>query len=145
MIKNLCASAVLLIIVNLIGCKEKPSSEMSRYAANEEVAEFMENYEGRGVLTDPDSKPLTPEDALLGFSYPEDLALELVLSEPDIIQPLQVSFDHRGRLWVVQYHQYPYPEGLKIIAIDNQTPVKLYKLPQAHTQGIKGDDKITFL
>jgi putative heme-binding domain-containing protein len=117
---------------------------MEQYAANEEVARFMENYEGRGVLTDPDSKPTSPEEALSGFRYPDDLSLELVLSEPEVIQPLQVSFDHRGRLWVVQYHQYPYPEGLKITAIDNHTRVKFDKVPEAPPEGAKGADKITF-
>ena len=104
----------------------------------------MENYEGRGVLTDPESRLTPPDEALQGFRYPDDLSLELVLSEPDIIQPLQISFDHRGRLWVVQYHQYPYPEGLKITAIDNHTRVKFDKVPEAPPRGIKGADKITF-
>jgi putative heme-binding domain-containing protein len=147
MIKDLYAPAVVFALVSLMGCKERPPSDpsgMSRYTANGEVARFMENYEGRGVLTDPDSEPLPAGEAVSGFSYPEDLELELVLSEPDIIQPLQVSFDHRGRLWVVQYHQYPYPEGLKITAIDNHTRVKFDRVPEAPPQGISGADKITF-
>src|SRR5690554_4746933 len=139
------AFAILFLsILTLLGCGKNDTSEMSRYAANEEVARFMENYEGRGVLTDPDSRLTPPEEALQGFRYPDDLSLELVLSEPDIIQPLQISFDHRGRLWVVQYHQYPYPEGLKITAIDNHTRVKFDRVPEAPPGGIKGADKITF-
>src|SRR5690606_28857336 len=135
---------VVLLIMTTSGCGKKPSSEMAQYAANEEVARFMENYEGRGDLTDPDSKATPPEKALSGFSYPDDLELELVLSEPDIIQPLDICFDHRGRLWVVQYHQYPYPEGLKITDIDNHTRVKFDKIPEAPPKGAKGADKITF-
>ena len=81
---------------------------MEQYAANEEVARYMKNFEGRGALTNPNSKPTSPKDAVKGFSYPADLAFELVLSEPEIIQPLQVSFDHRGRLWVI-------PPSLKYI------------------------------
>lgn len=135
---------LLLLTIHLQSCSEPPASEMNRYAANEEVARFMENYEGRGVLTDPDSKPTPPEEVVDRFRFADDLSLELVLSEPDIIQPLQISFDQRGRLWVVQYHQYPYPEGLKITAIDNHTRVQFDKVPEAPPKGVKGADKITF-
>ena len=134
----------LLVLLCAQGCKEKPTSQMEQYAANEEVARYMKNFEGRGALTNPDSKPTSPEDAVKGFSYPADLAFELVLSEPEIIQPLQVSFDHRGRLWVVQYHQYPYPEGLKITSMDNHTRVQFDKVPAAPPEGARGADKITF-
>ena len=74
----------------------------------------------------------------------EDLSLELVLSEPDIAQPIQVSFDHKGRMWVVQYQQYPYPKGLKITAIDNHTRVKFDKKLDPPPAGAQGADRITF-
>ena len=35
--------------------------------------------------------------------------LDLVLAEPVVRQPVSLSFDERGRLWVVQYLQYPVP------------------------------------
>lgn len=135
---------LFLLIIHLQSCDDSPSSEMDRYAANEEVARFMENYEGRGVLTDPDSKPTPPDEVVDHFRFADDLSLELVLSEPEINQPLQISFDQRGRLWVVQYHQYPYPEGLKITAIDNHTRVQFDKVPEAPPKGAKGADKISF-
>ena len=130
--------------LGLICCEKERSSTASQHAANDEVARFMENFEGRGELTNPDSKPTLPGEAVKGFRYPDDLSLELVLSEPEIIQPLQISFDHRGRLWVVQYHQYPYPEGLKITEIDNHTRVQFDKVPEAPPKGVKGADKISF-
>lgn len=144
MTKGLYVILMLAAFLNMSGCKEKPASNLKDRAANEEVARYMENFEGRGALTNPDSKPSSPEVAVKAFRYPDDLSFELVLSEPQIVQPLQVSFDHRGRLWVVQYHQYPYPEGLKITAMDNHTRVQFDKIPEAPPEGVKGADKISF-
>src|SRR5690606_17716684 len=81
---------------------------------------------------------------LRNFRFPEDLTLDLVLSEPEITQPVELSFDHRGRLWVVQYHQYPYPNGVKIVSVDNYLRVQFDRLPAAPPQGVQGADKITF-
>lgn len=123
--------------------QQKDNNMLHPYAANEEVARYMENFEGRGDLTDPLSKATPPGLALEKFEPTKDLRLELVLSEPDIVQPLHISFDHKGRMWVVQYRQYPYPEGLKITDIDNHTRVKFDKSPAAPPLGDKGADLIT--
>ncbi|WP_232834972.1 DUF7133 domain-containing protein [Pleomorphovibrio marinus] len=129
----------------MTGCqKEAEQSEADRYAASPEVADYIRSFEGRGDLTDPSSQPSTPEATLASFSFAKDLEISLVLSEPDIQQPLEIQFDHKGRLWVVQYNQYPYPEGVKITAIDNHNRVKFDKIPEAPPSGVKGADKITF-
>src|ERR1700752_887682 len=39
-------------------------------------------------------------------------------AEPMARQPVAIEFDDRGRLWVIQYLQYPNPEGLKRVAVD---------------------------
>ncbi len=49
---------------------------------------------------------------------PPDLAIDLVLREPVVAQPVFLNFDARGRMWVVQYLQYPHPAGLKVVAHD---------------------------
>ncbi len=49
---------------------------------------------------------------------PADLALDLVLREPVVAQPVFLNFDERGRMWVVQYLQYPHPAGLTAVAHD---------------------------
>jgi len=33
----------------------------------------------------------------------DGFAVKLVASEPEIRQPLSITFDERGRLWVIQY------------------------------------------
>ncbi|WP_163379236.1 PVC-type heme-binding CxxCH protein [Cyclobacterium sp. SYSU L10401] len=140
---NGLAPILWLLGISLLNqaCQEKKFDHP--LAANEDVARYMENFEGRGDLTDPQSSPTAPEDAVRAFQLPEDLEIELVLNEPDIVQPIHMSFDHKGRLWVVQYHQYPYPEGLKITAIDNHTRVSFDKQPEAPPEGKRGADRIS--
>lgn len=69
-----------------------------------------------GRLTDLDPGPkLPPAEALAAMQTAGDLQVELLLHEPRVTQPTHLSFDARGRLWVAQYRQYPYPAGLNVI------------------------------
>jgi len=59
---------------------------------------------GASPLVDAMSQvPLSPKQALAAFRVPDDLQIDLVLAEPIVRQPVSLSFDERGRLWVVQY------------------------------------------
>ena len=40
-----------------------------------------------------------------------------------------MSFDHKGRLWVVQYSQYPDPAGLKRLSRDKVWRVSYDRMP----------------
>ena len=138
----------ITVILMLAGCvttvsEDASTAKLEEIAANKEVADYLKAHEGRGALAD-DSEPTPANDALAGFRYPDDLTLDLVLSEPAIHQPVFMNFDHRGRLWVVQYNQYPFPEGLKITSIDNHLRAKFDKVPAPPPDGVKGADKITF-
>ena len=46
---------------------------------------------------------------LAQFKIAEDLEIEQLLAEPIVRQPVFLNFDERGRMWVVQYLQYPDP------------------------------------
>ena len=143
--KTIYTCLALLFVISLQGCirnKENKPAKIEQVAANKDVANYMEAFQGLGALADS-SQPTLPQKALAGFRYPHDLAFDLILSEPEINQPLEISFDHRGRLWVVQYKQYPYPEGLKVTSVDNWNRVVFDKVPQAPPHGVKGEDKIT--
>ncbi|MFH6602168.1 c-type cytochrome [Maribacter algicola] len=49
------------------------------------------------------SPPLTPEEALASFVLADDnLQIELVASEPLVQDPVAMTFDEAGRLWVVE-------------------------------------------
>ena len=67
----------------------------------------------------PSETPRKPGESAKMFHVADDeLVWEPVLSEPIVAQPVNMKFDERGRLWVVQYRQYPYPEGLKVLSRD---------------------------
>lgn len=136
---------LFILFIGLYACNNVDSPQtrsIEDVAANEDVASYMEAFKGLGALTDS-TQPTLPQKTLSQFRYPDDLSLDLVLSEPEVVQPVELSFDHRGRLWVVQYHQYPFPNGLKITGVDNFLRVKFDKTPVAPPSGVKGADKIT--
>ncbi|HEV8607240.1 MAG TPA: PVC-type heme-binding CxxCH protein, partial [Tepidisphaeraceae bacterium] len=58
-------------------------------------------------------------------------------------QPLNISFDERGRMWVVQYIQYPFPAGLKVVEYDRYIRAKFDKTPLPPPKHFPGHDKIT--
>ncbi len=56
---------------------------------------------------------LPPLDSFRKMKAADDLVVELMLAEPLVAQPTHFSFDSRGRLWVSQFRQYPFPAGLE--------------------------------
>jgi putative heme-binding domain-containing protein len=91
----------------------------------------------------PDNGPRPPRAALASFKVPDDLQLELVLAEPIVRQPVSISFDKRGRLWVVQYLQYPHPAGVKMVSHDGVWRAVYDKVPPPPPHHFRGKDKIT--
>jgi putative heme-binding domain-containing protein len=90
-----------------------------------------------------DDGPLSPSDSLARMTTPDDLAVDLVLSEPHIGQPLSMKWDSRGRLWVVNYLQYPNPAGLKMVSQDKFLRSVYDQVPAAPPNHFRGADKIT--
>ena len=86
---------------------------------------------------------LSPKESFEMMEIDKDLKLDQILTEPEISQPTQLSFDSRGRLWVAQYRQYPYPAGLKMISRDKYYRGKYDKDPLAPPKNYPGRSKIT--
>lgn len=118
------------------------SADSGKVAGNDAVADIIATYEGRGALADG-SEPTPPEEALKQFRVRSGFEIELVASEPVIGQPLHLSWDSKGRMWVTQYLQYQFPAGLKIIEYDNHLRAQFDSVPEPPPQGVKGADKIT--
>src|SRR5207249_4135443 len=87
----------------------------------------------------------TPDEAVKRMRVPDGFQVKLVASEPMIRQPVTMSFDDRGRLWVVQYLQYPNPAGLKPVKVDQYLRTVYDRVPERPPKGAKGGDRITIL
>jgi putative membrane-bound dehydrogenase-like protein len=118
-----------------------PTSEPD-IAGSPQAAEVIRTFEGRGVLADG-STPTSPADALARFRLREGLRIELVAAEPDVEQPLFVSWDSRGRLWVVQYRQYQFPAGVRIVEYDDHLRARFDRMPLPPPQGVRGNDVVS--
>src|SRR5437660_10520152 len=51
--------------------------------------------------------PLEPGEAVKRMTVPEGFAVELVASEPEIVNPIAMAFDERGRIWITESVEYP--------------------------------------
>src|SRR5580765_6244852 len=87
----------------------------------------------------------SPAEAPGRMRVPEGLEVHLFAAEPMVRQPVAIEFDDRGRLWVIQYLQYPNPAGLKRIAVDRYSRTAYDRVPEPPPRGPKGADRITIL
>lgn len=86
---------------------------------------------------------LKPDDAAKKMKLPSGFSVRAVASEPMIRQPVSISFDDRGRMWVLQYLQYPNYAGLKPVKQDQYLRTIWDKFPEPPPKGPKGLDRIT--
>src|SRR5262245_31019135 len=85
----------------------------------------------------------SPEEAGRHMKVPEGFRVTLVASEPEVRKPVTITFDVRGRMWVIQYLQYPNPNGLKPIKVDQYLRTTYDRVPDPPPKGPKGADRIT--
>ena len=64
------------------------------------------NYEKRNPAPQF-QEPLTPEESAKLIQVPLGFDLKLFASEPDIINPIAMEWDEKGRLWVIETVDYP--------------------------------------
>src|SRR5438105_6683753 len=55
----------------------------------------------------PPNPPYSPQEAISKMSVPDGFTVELVASEPDIVNPIAMTFDDRGRIWITESIEYP--------------------------------------
>jgi putative membrane-bound dehydrogenase-like protein len=87
------AVAIVLLVVAAFG----PELHAARFSGEPEIQ----------------ARPLSPEDALKTFRLDPGLRIELVAAEPLITDPVDIAFDERGRLYVVECNGYNRDEKLK--------------------------------
>ena len=99
------APAVLLIAV-LAGCTPDPASGLDGDESSLRAPELVEDLLATDVRK---TDPLTPQQQQQTFHLPEGFEVQLFAAEPDIGKPMNMAFDARGRLWVTQSQEYPFP------------------------------------
>ncbi|MFM7077988.1 MAG: PVC-type heme-binding CxxCH protein, partial [Planctomycetaceae bacterium] len=77
------------------------------------------------------------------MTLPEGVEVALVAAEPDVRQTIFVKHDDRGRLWTIQYLQYPNPAGLERVEVDRWSRTTYDRVPEPPPHGPRGDDRIT--
>lgn len=82
-------------------------------------------------------------DAAGKMSPAGGLAVNLHAAEPDVRQPILVKFDDRGRLWTIQYLQYPNPAELRRVQVDRFSRTVYDRVPEPPPKGPRGADRIT--
>lgn len=73
------------------------------------------------------------------------LEVTLFAGEPAVRQPILVKCDPRGRVWTIQYLQYPNPAGLKRVQVDRWSRTVYDRVPKPPPEGPRGADRITIL
>src|SRR5438876_28911 len=58
---------------------------------------------------------LSPAEAEKKFVVPPGFEVRLFAAEPDVVNPVAMTWDERGRLWVLELYEYPLgaPPGAK--------------------------------
>jgi putative membrane-bound dehydrogenase-like protein len=110
------------------------------YAA---FSEFRDSQQVLGRAEQVPGPRLPPIEAAAAIDTRADLSFELLLHEPEITQPFHFSFDQRGRLWVAQCRQYPYPAGLKMLSRDRYYRSHYDRVPLAPPNHDPGADLIS--
>jgi len=55
----------------------------------------------------PPNAALSPEEAIARMTVPEGFSVELVAAEPEIMNPVAMCIDERGRFWITESFEYP--------------------------------------
>lgn len=60
-----------------------------------------------GCLTYPTGGPIRPDSAAGKIQIHPEFDLSLVAAEPQVVNPISIDWDHRGRMWAVLTRSYP--------------------------------------
>jgi putative membrane-bound dehydrogenase-like protein len=59
--------------------------------------------------------PLEPKESIKYTQVPADFDLQLFAAEPNVVKPISMAWDERGRAWAIEARDYPHglrPEGV---------------------------------
>ncbi|MEM9828800.1 MAG: PVC-type heme-binding CxxCH protein, partial [Planctomycetota bacterium] len=68
--------------------------------------ELLADQEFPNTQAASSGQPMGPAEAAASFDLPEDFEVRVFAAEPDVQNPIDASWDSRGRLWVAENYTY---------------------------------------
>lgn len=121
----------------------QPGGARAAKPARAAFDQFRESQRVLGRAEQVHGPSLPPAESAAMMKGFDDLKIDLLLHEPLVAQPFHFSFDERGRMWVAQTRQYPYPAGVKMLSRDKYYRSHYDKVPPAPPDHDKGADIIS--
>ena len=114
-----CLAIHVLFVLSLLACpalaiaqgKKKPAPPNA--PAPPAALDVIEGVRGgRHWVKEKTAPPKSPADSLACLQVEPGVRVELVAAEPLVMDPVAIAFDRQGRMFVVEYGDYPIgPEG----------------------------------
>ncbi|MBL9122404.1 MAG: ThuA domain-containing protein, partial [Planctomycetaceae bacterium] len=82
--------------------KAEPGPGNGAEGAPPSVADYT-----RRALEEAPPPPLAPAESMQRMHLPEGFRVKLFAAEPQIVKPLSMAFDARGRAWIIESVDYP--------------------------------------
>ena len=100
-----------LVCVCALGAGERPGKVY-------DFPVYKNNPPGKqlsGAYAPADTPPMTPEETQRKFKVPPGFEVRFFAGEPEVVNPVAMTWDERGRLWVLELYEYPKgaPKGQK--------------------------------
>ena len=91
-------------------------------------------------LSSGPSSPVSPAESLSHFETHPDLRIELVASEPQVVDPVAMAFDEQGRMWVVEMRDYPEPASdvpqSRIVVVQDEDHDGFFETSRVFAEGL---------
>jgi len=105
MLKNYktLVSGVIVLLLTIYLVIHFSHSNKNQNSTNS--SDNTEHVHGAGYadwIKGPTSDPLSPEDAMKTFALADGYSISIVATEPLVEDPVAISFDARGRMWVAE-------------------------------------------
>ena len=84
------------------GGRLEPADPQDATTESVSVADYT-----RRALENGPPEPLSPAESVKRMHLPEGFRVELFAAEPDIVKPISMTFDARGRAWIIESVDYP--------------------------------------
>ncbi len=99
---NRAKKRLLAVIVLLVGAMDRLDGAAALAQDRGEPAAMIPHGQDR-----PPNAPRAPAEAVRAMTVPPGFRVEVVAAEPEIVNPVSMTFDERGRIWITESLEYP--------------------------------------